>query len=102
MRPPPTMSSITPSAILCGFGALRMGARAVFSPAISELEPAGDLEGHQARSLGQILARHHDIDLLESPRRPEVRHEVGDGGGGEGGAAHLERRGAFLDAGDPE
>src|ERR1051325_6126072 len=70
--------------------------------AISDLELARDFERHEARGLGDVLARHDDVDVLELSAALEIRHEIGDGGGGERGAAELQQRLLRLEAGDPE
>src|ERR1041384_1936325 len=70
--------------------------------AISDLELARDFERHEARRLGDVLARDDDVDVLELAAALEVRHEIGHGGGGERGTAELHDRLLLLEAGDPE
>src|SRR6185503_554499 len=70
--------------------------------AMSDLELARDFERHEARALGDVLARDDDVDVLELAAALEVRHEVGHGGGRERGTAELQQRLLLLEAGDPE
>src|SRR5258706_12583876 len=69
--------------------------------AISDLELARDFERHEARRLGDVLARDDDVDVLELAAGLEVRHEIGHGGGGERGAPELSQRLLSVEAGEP-
>src|SRR5213594_2048570 len=82
-------SPTTPSTIFWGLGALTIGSK-IAGSGMSALEAAGDLEGHQARGLAEIAPGDDDVDLLELAGAPEVLHEVGDRGGRERRATHLE------------
>src|SRR4029453_8822562 len=90
--PSTTLGSLGPSTKLCSCG----------GSAISTLEFARDLEGHETRSLVERLPGDDDLDVLELARRFQVRHEVGDGRGREGGAAELQLGLLLLQARDPE
>src|SRR5262252_1283703 len=92
IRPRTTLGSLGPSRKLCSWA----------GSAISTLELARDLEGHETRSLVERLAGHDDVDLLEPARRFQVRHEVGYGRGGEGRPAELQLGLLLLEARDPE
>src|SRR4030095_2572194 len=70
--------------------------------AISTLEFARDLEGHETRSLVERLPGDDDLDVLELPGRFQIRHEVGDGRGREGRPADLQLGVLLLEARDPE
>src|SRR6185503_18819517 len=70
--------------------------------AISDLELARDFERHEARGLGDVLARDDDVDVLELAAALEVRHEIGHGGGRERGPTELHDAFLLLEAGDPE
>src|SRR5688572_2351448 len=67
-----------------------------------DLELARDFERHEARGLVDGLPGDDDVDLLELPGRFQVRHEVGDRGRREGGAAQLQQGLLLLEAGDPQ
>src|SRR5438128_90381 len=90
-----------PRANFCQRGALTIGSKNA-GRAISALEPARDLEGHEARCLGDLLACHDDVHFLEPSGCPEVLHEVRHRGRGERRAPEEEDSAFFLDARDPE
>src|SRR5947199_4008911 len=90
-----------PRANFCQRGALTIGSKNA-GRAISGLEPARDLEGHEARCLGDLLACHDDVHFLEPSGCPEVLHEVRHRGRGERRAPEEEDSAFFLDARDPE
>src|SRR4026207_2192093 len=70
--------------------------------AISDLEPAGDLEGHETRRLVDGLTGEDDVDFLELPGGLEIGHEVGDRGRREGGTVELQDGLLLLEAGNPQ
>src|SRR5262245_24577945 len=90
--PRTTLGSLGPSAKLCSWA----------GSAISTLEFARDLEGHETRSLVERLAGHDDLDVLELAGRLKVRHEVGHGCGGERRPDELQLGLLLLEACDPE
>src|SRR6185503_8792340 len=91
-RPSTTLGSLGPSTKLCSCG----------GSAISTLEFARDLEGHETRSLVECLPGEDDLDVLELAGCLEIRHEVGDGRGREGRPAELQLGLLLLEARDPE
>src|SRR5689334_3605211 len=90
-----------PNALFCHFWALTIGSRNAGS-AMSALVPAGDLEGHEARRLLEILLGLENVDVLEASGPPEVVHELRHRRGGEGGALDLEGAVAVLESRDPD
>src|SRR5438128_7815476 len=91
---------IRPKTVFCHLGALTTGSKNA-AGAISALESAGDLEGHQAWRFLELLLGDHDVDVLELSGAPEVRHEVRHGRGGEGRPGDLEGAILVLESRDP-
>src|SRR3954454_20050437 len=91
-----------PATTFCCVGALTIGFRKAGSAIGLALKPAGDLERHLRRRSREILARNHDVYVLELPRASEVRHESRYGDCRPGRPGNFERGVLLLHGGDPE
>src|SRR5690242_3964081 len=90
-----------PTTSFCDRGALTIGSK-IGGSGISALVPAGDFECHQRRWPAKIPAGHDEVDVLELAGRPEIRHEIGDGGRRERRPGDLDLPAPLLEGGDPE